>query len=49
MTGLNPKEELERRLEQSPRLSRAAPDSTTHERLAELIDELETEQKHEKK
>jgi hypothetical protein len=47
MTGR--KEELERRLEQSRRLSRDATDQTTHERLAELIDDLEKEKKHEQK
>jgi hypothetical protein len=48
MPGLNRKEELERRLEQSRRLSKEAVDMTTYNRLAQLIDELETEQKHEK-
>jgi hypothetical protein len=49
MVGLTRKEELERRLEQSRRLSKEAPDRTTYERLAKLIDELETEQKEEKR
>jgi len=45
MTVPHTKEELVRRLEQSRRLSRDTNDPTTHERLAELINELETEQK----
>jgi hypothetical protein len=49
MTIPHSKEELVRRLEQSRRLSKDVNDPTTHERLAELIDELETEQKHQKK
>jgi hypothetical protein len=49
MTNPTRKEELERRLEQSRRLSRGATDKTTHERLAELIDELEKKQTQEEK
>jgi hypothetical protein len=49
MTGLHSKEELERRLEQSRRLSKDTVDPTTYDRLVRLIDELEAEQKHEKK
>jgi hypothetical protein len=49
MTNPTRKEELERRLEQSWRLSRGATDKTTHERLAELIDELEKKQTQEEK
>jgi hypothetical protein len=48
---INPthKEELERRLEQSRRLSKGANDPTTHQRLAQLIDDLEKAQQQEKK
>ena len=47
MTNPTRKEELERRLEQSLRLSRGATEKTT--RLAELIDELEKKQTQEEK
>jgi hypothetical protein len=38
------KEELERRLEQSRRLSRGATDGTTFDRIGKLIGDLEREQ-----
>jgi len=41
----NSKEELERRLEQSRRLSKEANDPTTKERLDKLTDDLEAGQK----
>jgi hypothetical protein len=40
--------ELERRLEQSRRLSRGASDPTTFERLEQLIDDLEKQRADEK-
>jgi hypothetical protein len=48
MTELGHKEDLERRLEQSRRLSRVSNDPTTKERLDRLTDDLEAQQKQEK-
>jgi hypothetical protein len=45
MAGSNRKGELERRLEQSRRLSKDANDRTTRERLDQLTGDLEAEQK----
>jgi hypothetical protein len=49
MTGKTRKDELERRLEQSRRLSKDVTDPTTHERLVELMNDLEKEKKDEEK
>jgi hypothetical protein len=43
------KDELERRLEQSRRLSRLANDRTTKERIDKLTDDLEAEQQQQQK
>jgi hypothetical protein len=48
MTEPGHKEDLERRLEQSRRLSRVSNDPTTKERLDRLTDDLEAQQKQEK-
>jgi hypothetical protein len=48
MPGSNRKQELERRLEQSRRLSRGANDPTTRDRLERLTGDLEAEQQQEK-
>jgi hypothetical protein len=45
MAGSNRKADLERRLEQSRRLSKDANDPTTKERLDQLTGDLEAEQK----
>jgi hypothetical protein len=44
MAGSKSNEELERRLEQSRRLSRGASDPTTKDRLDKLTGDLEAEQ-----
>jgi hypothetical protein len=49
MTDPTRKEELEPRFEQSRRLSSGATDNTTHERLAERIDDLEKKLTQEEK
>jgi hypothetical protein len=49
MTDPGQKEDLERRLEQSRRLSRVASDPTTKERLDRLTDDLEAEQQKQQK
>jgi hypothetical protein len=46
MIGISRKEELERRLEQSRRLSRVANDQVTKERIDKLTDDLVEEQSH---
>jgi hypothetical protein len=48
VTAPNRKEELERRLEQSRRLSKDANDPTTKERLNKLTGDLEAEQREQK-
>jgi hypothetical protein len=45
MAGSKRKEELEQRLRQSRQLKAGARDATTYDRLVQLIDELEAEQK----
>jgi hypothetical protein len=49
MTGPSRKEELERRLEQSRRLSKDANDPTTKERLDKLTGDLEAERQKQEK